>query len=62
MPDKTTMSEEHRKRHEQLHKALQEIWDDFVTQTNPTFNMIDGNISFLDIYMWSAKQTRGEME
>lgn len=59
MPDKIKMSEEHRKRHVQLHKALDELVADFIGH-NAT--ALPSKTTILELMQWSNKQTRGEIE
>jgi hypothetical protein len=57
MPDK--MSPAHRKRHEQLHEALSELYDDFITQTK----QYPYQTSLLEFFELSRRQqTQGETE
>lgn len=58
MPDKPKMSTEHHKRHEQLHKMLDELILDFITQTGK--HSLDTNLQ--ELSDWSKKQTQGETE
>jgi hypothetical protein len=52
------ISIEHRKRHVQLHKALDELIADFIDETQA----LHSKTTLLEFLKWSYKQTQGEME
>ncbi len=58
MPDKIKMSAEHRKRHEQLHKALDELVADYIGETKG----LPSNTTILELINWSHEKTRGGTE
>ncbi len=62
MNKQSQMSSTHRKRHEQLHKALDELIDDFRAQTDK----LPCNVTLVQFHNWSYDQihaqTQGETE
>lgn len=64
MPDKTTLSDEHRKRHQQLHKAFCELIDDFMSEREYFMSeqQVYETTTLLELRKWSWKQAQGEME
>ncbi len=47
--------EQHKKRHEELHKALDELFADYITHHPDQRGFI--NMPLIDLLDWSAKQT-----
>jgi hypothetical protein len=58
MSYKAKMSDEHRKRHQQLHKALDELVADYIGETEA----LPSKTTILELINWSYKQTQGETE
>ena len=50
--------QEHKQRHAELHKALDELVTDFITATSASFKGLRGT-SVLELMQWSGNQAEG---